>query len=199
MSSDIVWHHWTLTLPIDSDPRQNYVEQVVIKLKNLSMLQPVQILCHQDIMPIKALDQDLESIIGQAYQNVNLENPVAIICQMITNRKCHSHYYFLSNYSLETNIFIIIASFTCLIMYHYVFRYLRNLITNSWQDTLEFLGPMRFSNIYTTGLKYWIQCISTSGTVTHTQEPSPQEINKQNCFQFLYFYSHKKAFLWTLS
>ena len=43
------------------------MEQVVLKPKNLSSLQPNWILCHEDIMPIEALDQDLETIISQAY------------------------------------------------------------------------------------------------------------------------------------
>ena len=51
----------------DSDPRQDFKKQVVLKPKNLSSLQPICILRHEDIMPIEALDQDLETIISQAY------------------------------------------------------------------------------------------------------------------------------------
>ena len=54
-------------LLIDSDPRQSFMEQVVLNPKNLSSLQPIWILRYEDIMPIKALDQDLETIISQAY------------------------------------------------------------------------------------------------------------------------------------
>ena len=55
------------------------MEQVVLKPKNLSSLQPIQILHHEDIMQIEALDQDLETIISQAYQDIDPEDPVAII------------------------------------------------------------------------------------------------------------------------
>ena len=51
----------------DSDPRQDFMEQIVLKPKNLSSLQPICILRHEDIMPIEALDPDLETIISQAY------------------------------------------------------------------------------------------------------------------------------------
>ena len=77
------------------------MEQVVLKPKNLSSLQPIQILCHKDIMPIEALDQDLETIISQAYQDIDSEDPVAIISQMIMNGEHHSCHYFLSDYSLN--------------------------------------------------------------------------------------------------
>ena len=53
--------------PADSDSHQDFMEQVMLKPKNLSSLQPIWILCHKDIMPIKALDQNLETIIRQAY------------------------------------------------------------------------------------------------------------------------------------
>ena len=61
------------------------MEQVMLKLKNLSSFQPICILCHEDIMPMEALDQDLGTIISQAYQNVDLDYPVANIIQMIMN------------------------------------------------------------------------------------------------------------------
>ena len=99
----------------DSDPLQDFMEQVVLKQKNLSSLQPIWILCHEDIMPIKALDQDLETIICQAYQDVDLVDPVAIISQMIMNKKRHSRQYSLSDYSLDNGCF-----------YHYGKLYLPN-------------------------------------------------------------------------
>ena len=77
------------------------MEQVVLKLKNLSSLQPIWILCHENIMPIEALDQDLETLISQAYQDIYSEDPVAIISQMIMNRKRHSRQYSLSDYFLD--------------------------------------------------------------------------------------------------
>ena len=77
------------------------MEQVVLKPKNLSSLQPICILRHEDIMLIEALDQDLETIISQAYQDIDPENLVAIISQMIMNRECHSCQYSLSDYFLD--------------------------------------------------------------------------------------------------
>ena len=85
----------------DSDPRQDFMEQVVLKPKNLSSLQPIWILRHEDIMPIEALDQGLETIISQAYQDVDPEEPVAIISQMILNGERHSCQYSLSDYFLD--------------------------------------------------------------------------------------------------
>ena len=77
------------------------MKRVVLKPKNLSSLQPIWILRHKDIMPIEALDQDLETIISQAYQNVDPEDPVAIISCMILNGERHSCQYSLSDYSLD--------------------------------------------------------------------------------------------------
>ena len=77
------------------------MEQVVLKPKNLSSLQPIFILCHEDIMLIEALDQDLKTIISQAYQDIDPEDPVAIISWMIMNGDCHSRQYSLSDYSLD--------------------------------------------------------------------------------------------------
>ena len=52
-------------------------------------------------MPIEALDQDLETIISQAYQDINSEDLIAIISQMIMNRERHCRQYFLSDYFLD--------------------------------------------------------------------------------------------------
>ena len=54
----------------DSDPCQNYMEQVVLKLKNLSTVQLVQILRPGEIMSVEAepTNQDLETAIENAYQ-----------------------------------------------------------------------------------------------------------------------------------
>ena len=89
----------------DSDPSHNFIEQVMLMPKNLSSLQPIQILRHEDIMPIGALDQDLETIISQVYLDVNPEDPVAIISLIIMNGKCHSCQYSLSNYFLDNRHF----------------------------------------------------------------------------------------------
>ena len=66
-------------------------------------------------MLIEALDQDLETIISQAYQDVDSEVPVTIISRMIMNRERHSRQYFLSDYFLDNG---------CL--YHYGKLYLPN-------------------------------------------------------------------------
>ena len=80
---------------------QDFMEQVVLKPMNLSLFQPIWILCHEDIMPIKALDQDPETIISQAYQDVDSKDPLAIISQIIINREHHSCQYSLLDYSLD--------------------------------------------------------------------------------------------------
>ena len=85
----------------DSDPCQDFMEQVMLKPKNLSSLQPIQILHFEDILPIEVLDQDLETMISQAYQDVDPKDPVAIISRMILNGERHSFQYFLSDYSLD--------------------------------------------------------------------------------------------------
>ena len=90
-------------LPTDSDPCQDYIEQVVLKPKNLSTVQLVWILRPGKIMPVEAepTDQDLETAIKNAYQEMNPENPVFVISQKISNREHHSCQYLLSDYFLE--------------------------------------------------------------------------------------------------
>ena len=73
----------------------------MFKLKNLSTVQSIQILCWENITSVNTIKQDLESAIDKAYQKMNSEDPVAIISQMITDRVCHSCYYLLSDYSLK--------------------------------------------------------------------------------------------------
>ena len=54
-------------------------------------------------MPVEAepTDQDLETAIENAYQEMNPENPVFVISQKVSNREHHSRQYLLSDYSLE--------------------------------------------------------------------------------------------------
>ena len=87
----------------DSNPRQDYMEQVVLKSKNLSTVQPVQILRPGEIMSVEAepTNQDLETAMENAYQEMDPENPVFVISQKISNGKHHSCQYLLSDYSLE--------------------------------------------------------------------------------------------------
>ena len=51
----------------------------------MSLIQPIQILSHENIMQIDALDQHLKTLVSQVYHNIDPEDPVAIISQMIMN------------------------------------------------------------------------------------------------------------------
>ena len=79
------------------------MEQVVLKPKNLSTVQPVQILRPGEIMPVGAepTNQDLETAIENAYQEMNQEDPVFVISQKISNGEHYSRQYLLSDYFLE--------------------------------------------------------------------------------------------------
>ena len=79
------------------------MEQVVLKPKNLSTIQPVWILRPGEIMLVEAepTDQDLETTIKNAYQEMNPEDPVFVISQKISNGEHHSRQYSLSDYYLE--------------------------------------------------------------------------------------------------
>ena len=90
-------------LPIDSDPCQDYMEQVVLKPKNLSTVQPVWILRPGEIMLVEAkpTDQDLETAIETAYQKMDPEDPVFVISQKFSNGEHHSCQHLLSDYFLE--------------------------------------------------------------------------------------------------
>ena len=68
------------------------MKQVVLKPKNLSTVQPVWILRLDEIIPVEAkpTDQDLETTIENAYQEMNPEDPVFVIRQKISNREHYS-------------------------------------------------------------------------------------------------------------
>ena len=68
------------------------MQQVALKPKNLSRVQPVWILRHCEIMLVKAkpTDQDLETAIENAYQEMGPEDPVFVISQKISNREHYS-------------------------------------------------------------------------------------------------------------
>ena len=102
-------------MPVGSDPHQDYIEQVMLKPKNLSTVQLIQILQQSDIMPIDSIEQNLESFINKTYQEIDFEDPVAIISQIITDGVCHSRHYSLLDYSLENRL-----------LYHYSNLYLPN-------------------------------------------------------------------------
>ena len=75
----------------------------MLKPKNLSIVQPVQILRLGEIMPLEAepTDQDLETAIENAYQKMNPEDPMFVISQKISNGEHHSRQYLFPDYSLE--------------------------------------------------------------------------------------------------
>ena len=73
----------------------------MLKPRNLSTVQPIQILRQGDIRPIDAVEQDLESAINNAYQEINSKDQITVISQKITNRVYCSCHYLLSNYFLE--------------------------------------------------------------------------------------------------
>ena len=79
------------------------MEQVVLKPKNVSKVQPVQILRPGEVMPVKVEPtvQDLETAIENAYQEMDPEDPVFVIRQKISNGEHHSHQYSFSDYSLK--------------------------------------------------------------------------------------------------
>ena len=54
-------------------------------------------------MPVEAepTNQDLESAIENAYQEMNSEDPVFVMSQKISNGEHHSRQYLLSDYYLE--------------------------------------------------------------------------------------------------
>ena len=57
------------------------MQQVVLKLKNLSTIQPVWILRPKNIVPVEAelADMDLKTAINNAYQEIDPEDPVFVI------------------------------------------------------------------------------------------------------------------------
>ena len=87
----------------DLDLCQDYMEQVMLKPKNVSKVQPVQLLRPGEVMPVKVEPtvQDLETAIENAYQEMDPEDPVFVIRQKISNEEHHSHQYSFSDYSLK--------------------------------------------------------------------------------------------------
>ena len=75
----------------------------MLKPKNLSTVQSVWILRLGEIMLVEAepTDQDLETAIENAYQEMDPEDPLFVISQKISNEEHHSHQYLLSDYSLK--------------------------------------------------------------------------------------------------
>ena len=75
----------------------------MLKPKNLSTVQPIQILRPGEIIPVEAepTDQDLETAIENAYQKIDPKDPVFVISQKICNREHHGWQYLFSDYFPE--------------------------------------------------------------------------------------------------
>ena len=76
-------------LPSGSDPYQNYMEQVVLKPKNIAssevQVKSIRILKCSEVMPVDVETevQPLSDIIQAAYNTLNKDDPVAIVSQML--------------------------------------------------------------------------------------------------------------------
>ena len=77
----------------------------MLKAKNLSTVKLIQILYQRSIILIDIIEQELESIIDNAHQEMDSEDSVAIISQIIIDGVCYSRHYLLSNYLLENGHF----------------------------------------------------------------------------------------------
>ena len=141
-------------LPASSDSCQDYMKQVVLKPKNLSTVQFIQILCQKNTMTINILKPDLKSTIDKVYQEMDSQDPVSIIRQIITNKVYHSHHYLLSDYLLENER-----------LYHHSKLYLPNksslhfhVLQESYDQPMaghqKLLKLIRSFNAYTTGLEW---------------------------------------------
>ena len=140
-----------------SDSCQDYMEQVVLKPKNLNIVQSIQILRWGDIGPIDAMKQNLKSAINKTYQEIDSKNPIAIINQMIINRAHYSHHYSLLDYSLENRR-----------LYHYSKLYLPNknslrlcVLQESYDQPMA--GYFRVAKTYKIFqcLYYWLKIVET--------------------------------------
>ena len=76
-------------LPSGSDPCQDYIEQVVLKPKNIAsseiQIKPIRILKHSEVMPVDVETevQPLSDIIQAAYNTHDEDDPVATVSQML--------------------------------------------------------------------------------------------------------------------
>ena len=75
------------------DSYQVYMKQIILKLKNLSKVQTIQILHQGNNMLIDTIEQVLERAIDNAYQEINSKDLVAIISQMVADETCYSYQY----------------------------------------------------------------------------------------------------------
>ena len=76
-------------LPSDSDLCQDYMEQVVLKPKNIAsseiQIKPIRILKRSEVMPVDVETevQPLSDVIQAAYNTLDEDDPVATISQML--------------------------------------------------------------------------------------------------------------------
>ena len=84
-------------LPSDSDPRQDFMEQVVLKLKNIAshpevQVKPIRILRHSEAAPVNIEPEvaPLSDVIQAAYDNLAEGDPVATVSQMLRDGVKHS-------------------------------------------------------------------------------------------------------------
>ena len=83
-------------LPSGSDPCQDYMEQVVLKPKNIAsseiQIKPIRILKRSEVMPVDVETevQPLSDIIQAAYNTLDEDDPVATVSQMLQDGIWHS-------------------------------------------------------------------------------------------------------------
>ena len=76
-------------LPSGSDPCQDYMQQVVLKPKNIAssevQIKPIRILKCSEVMPVDVETevQPLSDIIQAAYNTLDEDDPVATVSQML--------------------------------------------------------------------------------------------------------------------
>ena len=93
----------------DSDPCQDFMEQVILKPKNLAysevQVKPIQILRHSETAPVdtKPDATPFSDVIQAAYNNLAEGDPVATVSQMLRDSVRHSQEVSLSDCSLEND------------------------------------------------------------------------------------------------
>ena len=97
-------------LPSGSDPCQDYMEQVVLKPKNIAsseiQVKPIRILKCSEVMPVDVETevQPLSDVIQAAYNTFDKDDPVAMVSQMLRDSVQHSQEVSLSDCTLENDL-----------------------------------------------------------------------------------------------
>ena len=95
--------------PSGSDPCQDYMEQVVLKPKNIAsseiQIKPIRILKCSEVMPvdIETEVQPLSDVIQAAYNTLDEDDPVATVSQMLQDGVQHSREVSLSDCTMEND------------------------------------------------------------------------------------------------